>query len=195
MSSAPDPTPKDPAAALMREQLAALAELRDQAMVLARAIPADGRAETVLAFTRIARCVRLTIYMEQALYAGRLGVQARGAGDASLAADADLDNETDGDEAAADARGESESGSERDRERMVETEDFGRWLNRPLDEVIAHIRRQLALSARTVAPAETERRLEAVGAIAEAPAGFAAVRDDRPARAPPTGFAARPKPP
>jgi hypothetical protein len=194
MRSSADPSLAHSAVDRTTEQLAALAALRDQAMVLARAIPADGRAETVLAFTRIARCVRLTIYMEQALYAGRLGVQARVAGDANLAADADLDNETDGDEAAADARGESESGFERDRERMVETEDFGRWLNRPLDEVIAHIRRQLALSARTVEPAARERPLEGVAAIAEAPAGFAAVRDDRPVRAPP-GLAARPKPP
>jgi hypothetical protein len=159
MSSPPATAFEDPTAAPMQSHLAALAELRGIGMGLARRIGAECRGDPVLAFCRISRRIRLLIFMERAIVDGRLGPRARVAAEllsadlAAEASDTDADDEIDRDDAEG-GEGPEREGPEREwGERLDETREFSQWLNRPLDEVIAHIRGQFAMVERQLRPA------------------------------------------
>jgi hypothetical protein len=155
--SSPSVTPsEDPTAARMQSHLA---ELRGIGMGLARRIGAECRGDPVLAFCRISRCIRLLIFMERAIADGRLRPRARVAAElltadlAAEAADTDTDDEIERDETEG-GEGPEREGPDREwGERLDETRAFSQWLNRPLDEVIAHIRGQFAMVERQLRPA------------------------------------------
>jgi hypothetical protein len=172
MSTEPAIAIEDPAAAArrVRSQLAALEQLRDHGMVLARSITADYRGDPILAFCRISRCIRLIIFLETAVAEGRLiGPAPTPADDeaadavGSLAAEAAETSEA---EDAADSAGETEHAERGEREDLSgewrgEMRAFCRWLDRPLDEVIAHIRREFGMVERRVEPAVAVAGLDA----------------------------------
>jgi hypothetical protein len=165
-------TPADDpdAAARRRSQLASLKQLRDHGMVLATSITPDYRGDPILAFTRISRCIRLIIFLETAVAEGRLiGPVRAGVGEdaaeavGSLAAEA---AESSGAEETADNAGETEHGERSERENLSgegrgEMRAFGRWLDRPLDEVIAHISREFGMVERRMAPVVAAAGLDA----------------------------------
>jgi hypothetical protein len=157
MSANPTHPAEDTPNERLRRQLATLAELSKIGMGLARAIPSMTRGDPVLAFVRISRSIRLIIFMESALADGRYAARMAARAEAPAAL-ADAEPEADGDEtevfgAEADA-GEEPEGERlsREYENLDETRLFSRWLDRPLDDVIAHIRGQFAMVERGMGP-------------------------------------------
>jgi hypothetical protein len=149
---------EDAADERLRRQLATLAELSEIGMGLARAIPSMTRGDPVLAFVRISRCIRLIIFMEMAVADGRYAARLTSRAEAPAAL-ADAEPEADGEETE-NFGAEAEAGEEpegerlsRDYENLDETRLFSRWLDRPLDDVIAHIRGQFAMVERGIGPA------------------------------------------
>jgi hypothetical protein len=149
---------EDTADERLRRQLATLAELSEIGMGLARAIPSMTRGDPVAAFLRISRCIRLLIFMEMAVADGRYAARVASRAEPP-AAQADAEPEAVGDETES-FGAEAEAGEEpegerlsRDYENLDETRLFSRWLDRPLDDVIAHIRGQFAMVERGMGPA------------------------------------------
>ena len=131
-----------------RSQLAALERLLDRGLALVGLITAGYRGDAVSAFSRVTRCIELLMFLISAVAGGQLIGPAAARGDAPA-------DRPDRDHAQTGDRAERQDGESS--ERLVDVEGggnggFSRWLSRPMDDLIAHVRREFARVERRAAP-------------------------------------------